>query len=753
MNWKNWLAGGAVSLGTGIVLYDGVPYFSLPVYIAAAVCLVGLLLLVGWKTGIRGAALAGSIFFILALGFGRMALSEARWEQSSLWAVGSSGTFTGIITEAPLVQKTGDPYARYSVELEAVRYPDGDTKKLTGTAYVYDPDISRIYQTGDRISVQGKLSELRIYQNPGKIDLSGRYKSRRLLGRIYTETQDSVRLLGNSGDFLVRRTADTIRSSLMEKFSSYMDPVRLHILMTLLFGGSYNEIPEAVMTSFSATGIVHILSVSGSHVALLFGFLYFLGKWLRLPPKITLAGAIFLVLAYAVLAGLVPPVIRAAVMGILSVGGIFLDREKSSLNLLGAAVSGMLLWDPFYLFDVSFQLSAGASAGILIFYRPLLQFLEKLSFLPQWIREGISLSTAAQVLTVPIILYDFHVFPLFFIPANLLVTPFLEWVIIAGILAAVISVFFLPLAAGILYLSDYLLWGSIRLNFFLAGLPKASLQTGGITICQGGLYYWTILLLYFRKTLMKRKRLFRLSLSFWGILAALTAYLWFTAPAVRAYVPDLGGYRGAVLTWEGKRILYYRGSRMTSHTAAWEWLSFLQYEGIFSADVLILNLEDVKDTLAVSSVPVREIWAVGGDPRKLCPELLKEAQGKIRILKKGKISLDDLSVETNGSSFLIRQGDRGCYISGNKGMNDRKFPSHVLWLAGPLSYGLMLSDRDIRRVSPEAVLYAGSAMTSSYEDTELFAVNDIPAVNVRTDGMRQAVLDENWKIEERLLWQ
>ena len=62
----------------------------------------------------------------------------------------------------------------------------------------------------------------------------------------------------------------------MDTFSPYMDPVRLHIMMTLLFGGSYNEIPESVMSSFSATGIVHILSVSGSHVALLFGFLYFL---------------------------------------------------------------------------------------------------------------------------------------------------------------------------------------------------------------------------------------------------------------------------------------------------------------------------------------------------------------------------------------------------------------------------------------------------------------------------------------------
>ena len=108
-----------------------------------------------------------------------------------------------------------------------------------------------------------------------------------------------------------------------------MDPVRLHILMTLLFGGNYSDIPEYIMNSFSATGIVHILSVSGSHVALLFGFLYFLGKWLHLPKRLVITGSIFLVIFYSVLSGLVPPVVRAAVMGILSAGGGFTGKDIS----------------------------------------------------------------------------------------------------------------------------------------------------------------------------------------------------------------------------------------------------------------------------------------------------------------------------------------------------------------------------------------------------------------------------------------
>lgn len=115
------------------------------------------------------------------------------------------------------------------------------------------------------------------------------------------------------------------------------------------------------------TGIIHILSVSGSHIALLFGFLYFLGKWLGLSMKVTVFPAVLLVLVYAAMSGFVPPVIRASLMGILAVIGVLLERRRTALNLLGAAVAGMLLWNPYFLFDISFQLSVCASAGILLF--------------------------------------------------------------------------------------------------------------------------------------------------------------------------------------------------------------------------------------------------------------------------------------------------------------------------------------------------------------------------------------------------
>lgn len=94
--------------------------------------------------------------------------------------------------------------------------------------------------------------------------------------------------------------------------------------------------------------------------------------------------------------------------------------------------------------------------------------------LPKWVKEGIALSSAAQLLTIPIMLYDFHRFPVYFIFANLFVTPFLEWVIIAGLLAAVISFLCRPLMAGLLYTADYGVFASLRLNMLLSSAKERS---------------------------------------------------------------------------------------------------------------------------------------------------------------------------------------------------------------------------------------------------------------------------------------
>lgn len=738
----------SLSLALGILSYDALVEHDIFVCVTIVVCIS--LFLGGWlwKKKEKSIFLSISLLLLGLAGMGRMYLAEQQWEAASSWVLRSEGIYQGIVQEPPLVMKGEGGYIRYLMRLETIGYADGAEKALDGAAYLYEGNTHTIHSLGERIQIHGTMSPLRNYQNPGKIDLEGRYRSRRLLGRIYPVEGEEIHFLGDSGSYSLERLAEGIKHRLERSFAPYMDEQRLHILMTLLFGGNYNEIPAAVMNSFSATGIVHILSVSGSHVALLFSFLYFLGKWLGLPQKVTILGTAGMVLFYALLAGLVPPVIRAAVMGLLTVGGIFLEREKVTLNLLGAAILGMLLWDPFYLYDVSFQLSVGASAGILLFYRPLLHWEKKWMKLPQWMQEGIALAIAAQLLTIPIILYDFHVFPLFFIPANLLVAPFLEWVIIAGLLAAIFSFLYLPLAGGILQLADYFLWIGLRLNFFLSALPKSSVGIGGLTLWQSGWYYLTLSLLSLKKQLWKYLYLRYFVCVSWCLLSLWIGFLYLHMPPLRVYCPDLGPDQGMIVVDGNKKILYYKGGGVTSYRSAWEWNSILGYEGIFAADVLILNLEEVKDKVPLAlSVPVQEIWVTGGAWQEKAPELMKQYSAPVRELKQTRLAIGDMIGSTNGSSWLFSTGDKEIYVSGKHPMKLSTSP-HRFWLAGQGSWR-ELTEKDISQVSPEVVVYSGNRLQRSWEDMELFSTKDIPAANTYQEGMQTVVFDGKWKLVGR----
>ena len=298
-------------MAAGVFLFEKLPPFLLPYGYVLLLLSGGLFLLYGHFRHRFSLVLLGAALSLLTIGAFRMALSDALWQEQSHWASRSAGTYEGIVMEEPLVQKVEEGYARYALALVSIRYADGTIQPLSGTCYLYDQKEIEYFHPGDRLYAEGEMSPIRLYQNPGKIDLTGRYRSRHLLGRLYlTEGMHPV-FASESGAYRVERFSSGLKQSLKETFAPYMDPVRLSILMTLLFGGNYNDIPEEVMTSFSATGIIHILSVSGSHVALLFGFLYLLGRWLSLPRRFVILPAILLVLFYAVLSGLVSASPRA----------------------------------------------------------------------------------------------------------------------------------------------------------------------------------------------------------------------------------------------------------------------------------------------------------------------------------------------------------------------------------------------------------------------------------------------------------
>ena len=727
-------------IGKYILLWAGV-FFATGIFAAdffvvnlwstgAALCVLSAVLFLCYKSGKTSIVLIGSAFFICLAGLVRMEIADQIWQNRSQHLVGSQGTFYGVVAGEASGSGEEKKYIRYPVELDRIVYPEGTEKRVSGSAYVYDRRSDKKYRIGDEICVRGKLQPLHIYKNPGKIILDGRYRSQGILGRIYGKQAGDISFVKHGNSYFFLQKSVFIRDKIRQIFASYVAEERLPVLMSLLFGGHYGEIPKTVTESFSVTGIIHILSVSGSHIALLFGFLYLIGKYLGLPQRFTAVISILLILVYGGIAGFVPPVIRSSVMGILAVLGVCLEEKGTSLNFLGAAVLGMLLWDPHYLYDVSFELSAGASAGILLFYRPIINALN-FSFLPDWIKEGIALSCSAQIPVFPLILYYFHSFPLYFIPANLLVTPLLEWVIIAGLLSILIFFVIKPLAVGILYAADYLLCGSLVINQWISMLPKASLPLGGMSPLSIIFYYAGIMGIYFRNKLGKIPYMACTG----GVLLVFAALIYFfNQRETTVFVPELGMDRGVLLVSKNTKIVYYRYSDYFSERNRDEFLSFLSYQGVFDTDLLILNGENLKQKREITPViPAGEIWVTGN---KL--QIKKDISGKIRYINTGKWQMkNEIRLQTNGSAWTISGEDWSLFLAGNQNKNLGEGMKHTLWIGGADPFRSAVESILIKKINPELAVYTGAGKMSG-TDTETFVFYDCPVYQTALEGMISA---------------
>ncbi|GAB4024121.1 ComEC/Rec2 family competence protein [Spirosoma koreense] len=185
--------------------------------------------------------------------------------------------------------------------------------------------------------------------------------------------------------------------------------------------GVRDDLDSDLYRAYSAAGAIHILSVSGLHVGILFAVLTFLLSFLIKRPhgKILMAVLQLSILwFYALLTGFSPPVLRSAGMFTLLILSNVLGRQQQLMNTLGASAFFILCFDPYALFSAGFQLSYLAVAGIGAWQAPLYQ---SLTFSSRWMNrlwELTAVALVAQLITFPLGVFYFHQFPTYFLLAN-----------------------------------------------------------------------------------------------------------------------------------------------------------------------------------------------------------------------------------------------------------------------------------------------------------------------------------------------
>jgi len=270
---------------------------------------------------------------------------------------------------------------------------------------------------GERILIQGWLKPL---PDTGRynawLSLNGIHFS--LSGKAFKKLPP-----GNS----IQDWADEVGYYSNSELSKYVPDSSAAGLCMALLTGERSGMDKEMSARHRRLGTTHILSVSGLHVNLicwvLMSLIGWMGRWGDSVKRLRWAGISFVLIFYALMTGLAPSVCRAVAMTLLISGAGLLRRETNAMNLLCGTCFLQLWAVPTWLFHPGFQLSYMALAGLILLQPTLKQFWEPPAASLEYLWDTITATLAAQWFTLPFLLPLGADFPMYFIPANLLIVP------------------------------------------------------------------------------------------------------------------------------------------------------------------------------------------------------------------------------------------------------------------------------------------------------------------------------------------
>lgn len=357
--------------------------------------------------------------------------------------------FLARLTEEP-VEKSSS--VRVIAEVFAVK-SQSNWRGTEGKVLVYfrKGKLSQFPGYGDCIVFRKPPEVVKGPPNPDQFDFRAWLEAKQTFHQVNLGEGEFSVVAKNQGSGLVS-WAIALRQKWMSVFRTCKIEGQEYAVLSALILGNDDEIDQDTMQAYAASGALHILSVSGMHLGIIYGALQILLGFLSRNRKTRIVRTILIILFlwfYALITGLSPSVLRSAMMLSFIVIGQTLERSTNTFNTLAASMIALfVMFSPHLILQAGFQLSYLAVAGILFLYKPIYSRLGFTSWLGNQVWTILAVSIAAQLATFPLSLYYFHQFPNYFLPANLAVIPESTVVIFGGIALILCSP--LPLVSGYL---------------------------------------------------------------------------------------------------------------------------------------------------------------------------------------------------------------------------------------------------------------------------------------------------------------
>jgi competence protein ComEC len=423
---------------------------EIPVVVLLLPFLLGIGLGINWLAGANTTWLMiafgtfSTIFIILNLTYAQFKLYKTRWIGGSLITVilfllgwlsviqykelNNKDHFSKTKAQYFLVKINSEPnlkngLLRFTADVEE-SISNKNKKTVSGTLLIAIKDsAAKTLYYGDELLIPAKYNPIEPPFNPAEFNYKNYLANQNIFYQAFLYPKQYKLIKANTGNPIIAYSL-RLRQQFVEKLKRNMRDTNAIAVASTLILGYKADLSNDILQAYSKTGTIHVLSVSGAHVAIIYilltlvlGFLdrFKYGKLLKAFIIITL------IWYYSLLSGFSPAVCRAAVMISMVIIGKTYNRYINTLNILAISAFILLLYDPFFITDVGFQLSYLAVCGLIVF-QPIVynwfkvknKWLDKLWAL-------CSVSIAAQVITFPLSAFYFHQFPVYFLISNLFI--------------------------------------------------------------------------------------------------------------------------------------------------------------------------------------------------------------------------------------------------------------------------------------------------------------------------------------------
>ncbi len=417
----------------------------------------------------------GAYAHLLLFGFGYFHIvdhNELRQPSHFASEIQDSHYFLGTVYEAP----SKGAKMKIPVHVEAMGTSPDSLQVAVGNVILFlEPGtFADSIRYGDRLGFQATVRPTEPPKNPHAFDYKRYLHFQNIHHQAFVKTDSLLRLSEGNG-WMIWEKAYESRKSLLTLLQKHFPTTDEYAVASALLVGYTDDLSDDMRTAYAETGSMHALAVSGTHIGMLYVGLMFLiarlqlrGQRGRLIEMVLVLTAIW---AFTFLTGATASVLRASVMFSVYMLGKAFWRDASAWNVLPASAFILLIYNPYFLFNVGFQLSYAAVAGMVFFYPRLYKMFPPMS---RWLDEPLKvflIGVAAQLGTVPLTLFYFNQFPVYFWLAGWVVVFVGAVFLWGGAMLVVLDSFSQTLADWLGVLLYQMLWWMNKIIMFIQSIP------------------------------------------------------------------------------------------------------------------------------------------------------------------------------------------------------------------------------------------------------------------------------------------